>query len=611
MPVHARSRLVNPLLGTYFGIFGASLVGIVLLLLIFEQMGVAETSLRLLLLVGSLGLYAAIGAAAYTERPSEFLVSGRRVPAFFNGLVLAVTGLGGTGIVALTGVFFLAGFDALAIALGFVAGFVVMVVLTAPFLRKFGAPTLPGYLGRRFESGAVRVAAAMVAAFPLLLLLVAELKIGIWSARLLTGFGPGEAASVLVVALLLTLAPGGVRSLSWSSSAQSLAALFALLVPAAIVAVLVTNLPVPQMSHGPVLRALVRTELAAGLPAPVAGLFTFDLPGPDLQPITGRYLTAFGSIGPIAFVLAMLGIAAGIAGSPALLGRVVTTPSVYETRRALGWTVFIVGIIVLTLSSVAVFLREILGSSLASASLATLPAGFRNLLDMGLAAVEGRTPQLSPTSFHFKRDGVLLALPVLMNFPAVLVHVVTAGILAAALAGAAAALTTLSTIVSEDVLAVSELVPVEGPWRFMTARGTMLGAAVGGGWLAAGVRGDPLDLLLWSLALSGSCLFPIVLLSIWWKRLNALGTLAGLIAGFGTAVLMVFTGELMETGLDGALAAAVAAPVSFVVAILVARVTPSPSRNVLELVRDLRVPGGETLYDREVRLSQQRQVQRG
>lgn len=147
MPVMPSSRLVNPLLGTYFGIFGASLVGIVLLLLIFEQMGVAQTSLRLLLLVGSLGLLCCDRRGRLHRAGVRIPGLRRRVPAFFNGLVLAVTGLGGTGIVVLTGVFFLAGFDALAIALGFVAGFVVMVVLTAPFLRKFGAPTLPGYLG--------------------------------------------------------------------------------------------------------------------------------------------------------------------------------------------------------------------------------------------------------------------------------------------------------------------------------------------------------------------------------------------------------------------------------------------------------------------------------
>lgn len=605
MSVHPRSRLVNPLLGTYFGIFVSSLVAIVLLIVIFEQLGVAEETLRLAMMLGSVALYAIIGAGAYTAAPSEFFLSGRRVPAFFNGLVLATAALGGTGLVAGSGALFLAGFDALCVPLGILAGLVLMVILIAPFLRKFGAPSIPSYLGRRFDSGTVRVVAASICVAPLVLLFIAELKIAVWAIELLTDFSPSVAVMVVSVALIATLGAGGIRSLSWSGSAQALTMLLTLLVPVAIVSVLVTNLPLGQMSHGPVLRGLMRTEMLQGVPTPVAGPFSFYLPGPDLQPIASRYATAFGNVGPIAFVLAILSIMAGIAGSPALLTRAVTTPSVYETRKSIGWSVFLIGVIIMTVSASCVFLRDILMSTLVGSSPSKLPVGIKSLIDQGLAAIDGRSPQLSATSFLFKRDGALLALPVMMGFPRLLAHLVTAGAIAAALAAAATALMSLATILAEDVINAPESELASDSSRVGIARLAIAGAAIPAAWLAVAIKGDPLDLLLWSLALSGSSIFPVLVLSIWWKRINPWGAVAGMTSGFAVALLILLIGALNNAGFGGALAPALAIPIATFAAVITSRVTTAPDRQLLELVRELRVPGGETIYDRSVRQARQ------
>jgi cation/acetate symporter len=115
--------------------------------------------------------------------------------------------------------------------------------------------------------------------------------------------------------------------------------------------------------------------------------------------------------------------------------------------------------------------------------------------------------------------------------------------------------------------------------------------------------------LLWSLTLSGSCAFPVIVLSIWWKRANAWGALAGLSVGFTLAVVAILTGEVASVGLPGATAAVVAAPAALMAMLVVSLVTPAPGRQVLELVRELRIPGGETFYDRETRLALLRQQQ--
>nr|HML44700.1 sodium:solute symporter [Hyphomicrobium zavarzinii] len=139
MPFSHRTGYVNPRLGTYFGIFMSAFVALTLLVLILEGLGVSDSTLRLAMFLGPIAFYAIIGLAAYSSEPIDYFAAGRRVPAFYTGLVLAQTALGATGLVALTGAFFLIGFDALCIVIGGLAGFVVMAVLLAPFFRKFGA----------------------------------------------------------------------------------------------------------------------------------------------------------------------------------------------------------------------------------------------------------------------------------------------------------------------------------------------------------------------------------------------------------------------------------------------------------------------------------------
>ena len=209
----SRTRFVNPRLGAYFGIFVSLLTGLVLLLMIFEQLGTSELVLRWAMLLGPLVLYCAIGLSVPSHEAIEFFASGRRVPAGYTGLGLASAAMGATGIVAMTGIFFLIGFDALCLVIGGLAGFVIMAVMLAPFLRKFGAFTVPSYLGRRFESKPVRIAAAALIAVPLLLLLAAELSMGAGAAAWLTGQPRGLMILLLVVAMIVTVVLGGMRSL--------------------------------------------------------------------------------------------------------------------------------------------------------------------------------------------------------------------------------------------------------------------------------------------------------------------------------------------------------------------------------------------------------------
>lgn len=600
MSVTSRTRFVNPRLGTYFGIFASSLTGLVMLLLIFEQLGTSDSILRWGMLLGPLILYAGIGLCAPTNEPIEFFAAGRRVPAGYTGLGMAVAAMGATGMVAATGVFFLIGFDALFLLIGGLAGFVVMSVMLAPFFRKFGTFTVPSYLGRRFESRTVRLLSAGLMAVPALLMLAAELRMGAFAAGWLVGQAQGFMIITLAAAFVLTAVLGGMRSLTWSGSAEAIAAVMALLVPVTIVAVMITNFPLPQLTNGPLLRALMHSEVAQSLPIVDASDLAFGLPGEGMAHITKRFTVPFGAIGPTAFVIAMLTVLAGVASSPWLIPRVAMTPGVYETRKSLGWATVYFALIMLTCAAIAVYMRDMLMDLVKSGG-ATLPEWMRHLVELGFVTFDPSAP-MTYTGFSFARDSVLLSLPVAAGLPNVVLYLAAAGIVAAALVGASATASAAGNVVAEDVVNGVSWEPLPRAGRLHTARLAMAGTAVAGGVVALLAPTDPLRLLLWSLALSGSTFFPVLVLSIWWKRMNDFGAIAGMSCGFAVAVLTILAGEANILGLDGPLAAMLGLPAGALGAILASLATPQPSRSVLELVREIRIPGGEVIYDREMRL---------
>ena len=182
-----RARMVNPRLGTYFSIFAALYTALFLLILIFEQLSLDDHLLRLAFFAGPDSHLRCDRSFRRDERYA-LLFRGRPAGAgAYTGLLLGASALGGTLIVAGTGMFFFAGFDALVLLIGTLTGFVIMAIALAPFYRKFGAFTVPSYLGRRFESRPLRVVTAAVAAVPMLLVLSAELRMGGGVAQRLVG----------------------------------------------------------------------------------------------------------------------------------------------------------------------------------------------------------------------------------------------------------------------------------------------------------------------------------------------------------------------------------------------------------------------------------------
>lgn len=600
MPLAARQRLINPRLGTYFSIFAALFTAMFLLLLIFEQLKVDDAMLRLALLAGPLILYAVIGLSVATQDTLGYFAAGRRVPAGYTGLVLAMSALGATFLVSATGAFFFSGFDALVLMIGGLTGFVIMAMLLAPFYRKFGAYTVPSYLGRRFESKPLRLVAAMVAVVPMLLILSAELKLGASIASRLTGFGSGPMVLLLVAALAITIAPGGKRSFTWAAVAQSIAVLLALLVVATTVSSIVTNLPIPQLTHGPLVRGLVRNEVKQGLQLISVWPLAFDLPREGFQVLTKPYTQPFGAVGPLGFVLGTLMIACGIASAPWLLPRIAAAPGVYEARKSLGWATLFFGLTMLTLSSVAVFMRDFALDVVTTERVGPLPKWLYDAAALGFVQFDQAATRLSFGTLQFDRDAVLFALPVAAQLPVAFTYLLLAGAIAAALVAAGATTAALAAVLGEDVVQGLTWEPVSKDNRIWITRGFVAVSAFCGGALTIVAPTDPLRLVLWALSLTGSSMFPILVLSIWWKRLTRQGAFFGVATGFAAAAAAIFAGEAGLIWLPSAIAGCIGLPVATFVAMTVSLAWPETSRHALEVVRDIRVPGGQIIYDREM-----------
>jgi cation/acetate symporter len=600
MAYTVRPRIANPRLGSYFGIFAALFSAVFLLTLIFEQLQLDDRWLRWAAFAAPLVIYFAVGAAAATQDTLSFFAAGRRVPAAYSGVVLAVSMLGGTFVVAGCGAFFFAGFDALVLMFGVVSGLVVMAMALAPFYRKFGAYTLPSYLGRRFDSKPLRLASAAVSVVAMLLVLAAELRIGAVISSKLLGADFNVLALLLAAFVAFAVAPGGKRSFTWTAVAQSIAVLIALMTVATLISVLVTSLPVPQLANGPLVRGLVRNEINEGLPLVSVWPLAFELPGEGFQTLSKPYTQPFGAVGPIAFIVGAMTIAAGVAAAPWLLPRVAAAPGVYEARKSLGWATVFAGFILLTLSSVAIFMRDFALDAVMSDRVGPLPSWLTVAAANGVVAFDAAATRLDFASLQFERDAILFGATIAAGAPMAFCYLMMAGALAACLAAASATTISLAAVLGEDVVQGLSWEPASRDHRVLITRGFVGVAALSGAALTIMAPTDPLRLVLWALSLTAASLFPVMILSIWWKRLTPSGAVLSVVGGFAAAACSIFAGESGLLQMPSEIAACLGIPIAAAIALVVSTLQPEASRHGLEIMRDIRVPGGEIIYDREM-----------
>ncbi len=596
---------VNPRLGTSFGIFTSAFASLVLMLIILEQLGLDRNWISQLIIILPLLFYAGIGIMVRTASVEDFFISGQRVPPLYNGFALSANLISGAGLMGLIGSFFFIGYDALPIPLGWIAGLGVGSVLFAPYLRKAGAYTLPGFFGIRFSSSVLRLVAALALFPPVLMLLVAEFRIGELVAGIFLDIRPQFLLEIGAAFLILTVIFGGMRSLTWTQCAQFIVVVLGISIPLVAISVMVTNLPLPQLAYGGILKETAQLEAQHGLIAESAAPLSSALPTADPAPITHNFAVLFQSLSAGDFLALTLCIMLGTAVLPAQIARLSTPPSVSGVRKSFGWAALLVGLIVLTIPAYAAFAKFQVTKQLLGLPAAQIPDWANLLSQLGLITLSANPldPALGSAKVLFNRDTVALMLPVINQFPFVLVGVVGAAAIAAVLAAAGGQLVSLGTALSNDVYYVFHR-SASPSRRLLVARIAMIAFAAAAVSVASREDLDPLRLMIWAASLCAGSFFAPLAMAIWWRGLTVLGGLFGIAAGFAvTAACILVSDAHPMLGVDGLTAALLGVPVSAIAAFAGSLIPPRPGTATLEIVDEMRVPSGETVHARLTRLA--------
>jgi cation/acetate symporter len=600
MNVRSR-RTTNPHLGAYYGIITSAFVSLILMLAMFEQLGVRQMLLAEIMLLAPLALYLVIAVGSRTLEAEDFFCSGRRVPPLFNGFVLAAITVGGVGVLAYTGTVFFLGFDALAIGLGWTAGLLIGGVLFVPYLRKSGSYTLPTFLGHRFRSRTIRIAASAMLLLPTALLLAAEMKVAALIAVVVLPVSFSVAVIVIASFLAITAILGGMRSITWTGSAEFIVGAIGLVVVVTTVSIMLTNIPAPQLTYSETFSSLHNAEITAGVtPVQPDGPASL-LPGAAPTASTKPFQQPFGSLSEVDFATFFLCLALGTASLPSLLTRSGVAGSISDQRRSTAWGLLLVALFVMTAPAMAAFAKLIVFKDIATAPASALPSWLADLNARHLlqALDINGDGAIGAQELLIARDGIALALPAAAELPFVLSALMATAAVAIALAAATSHLFTLGASLAEDLYRVLD--PHQTLPRLVAAWAAIAATALAAAIFLIIAEVDPLRAALTAFAFAASTFFPALLLAIWWRRCTVAGALAAMGTGFGVMLVEVAIGRGFATGQTvlttpvASLAGVVLGLIAGVAASLYWRTSSKAEESYYE---EMRNPDGEAIYDR-------------
>ncbi len=325
-------------IGRIYLIFTTGFIMFVLLLGILEQqIGLSPTLIGWALLLFTIGIYAVIGVSSRARSLDEYFVAGRRIPAFFNGMAIGADWMSAASFISMAGTLWLLGYEGLAYIMGWTGGYVLLALLLAPYLRKFGQFTIPDFVAARYDGSRARAVAAIIGVIISFTYVTAQVTgIGIIMSRFLgVRYLPGVLIGLGAVLFCCYL--GGMKAITWTQVAQCIILLLAYLAPVTILSLRSTGVPFPQLMYGEALQQITRLETAQG--------------------ITSSFVTPFNDWTPWNFLGLMLCLMLGTAGMPHILIRFYTVPDVGAARRSVGWAMVFICMLYFTAPAYAAFSR--------------------------------------------------------------------------------------------------------------------------------------------------------------------------------------------------------------------------------------------------------------
>lgn len=574
------------------------------------------------ILVGiTFSLYFGIAIWARAGSTKEFYVAGGGVSPLANGLATAADWMSAASFISMAGIISFAGYDGSVYLMGWTGGYVLLALLLAPYLRKFGKFTVPDFIGDRYYSNTARTVAVICALIVSFTYVAGQMRgVGIvFSQFLQVDITVGVIIGMAVVLVFAFL--GGMKGITYTQVAQYCVLIFAFMVPAIFISIQMTGHVVPQIGMG------ARVEDGAYLLDKLDSLHT-ELGFKEFTSGSKSTWDVF------AITLALM---AGTAGLPHVIVRFFTVPNVKDARKSAGLALFFIAILYTTAPAVAVFARTNLIQTVSNTSYTEIPEWFKNWENTGLIAwadknkdgkiqyvagssIDGKKPIFTEergasgerlisnpstleNELYVDRDIMVLANPEIAKLPNWVIALVAAGGLAAALSTAAGLLLVISTSISHDLIKKQIKPDISDKGELMAARISILFAIVIAGLFGIYPPGFVAAVVALAFGLGAASFFPAIILGIFDKRMNKEGAIAGMVVGI---CLMLFYMIRFKTGLVGIMEArpasewwfgtspegfgSIAMTVNFVISIVVSRLTPAPPENVQEIVENIRIP---------------------
>jgi cation/acetate symporter len=467
-------------LGRIYAYYTGGFFGFVIVLGILEQLGVPNRWIGYGFVFLTIAVYAVIGILSRTTDVGEYYVAGRSVPSFYNGMATGADWMSGASFVGMAGTLFLLGYDGLAFVLGWTGGYVLVAILIAPFLRKFGAYTVPDYFAARYEGTTPRMLAVIVLLACSFTYVTAQIfATGLIASRFLA-MDFEVAVYAGLAGILLCSMLGGMKAVTWTQVAQYIVLIVAYLTPVVILSAKKYGIPIPQLTYGQAIAditALEQSMIQKGY-ASAASL------KPHIKPFT--------TYDPLNFFALIFCLMVGTASLPHILMRYFTTPSVRDARSSVAWSLFFIFLLYFTAPAYAAFSKlEVFNLINKGTKLAELPQWMYTYGQIGLVKVCGVDVKVAQAvidacgkiaghpgvlrwqDLNINTDVIVLSTPEIAGMPYVIAGLVAAGGLAAAMSTADGLLLAIANALSHDVYSRT-ILPMKSSGSRMIA--SLLGA---------------------------------------------------------------------------------------------------------------------------------------
>jgi len=559
------------------------------------------------LIVGlSFALYIGIAVWARAGSTKEFYVAGGGVHPFANGMATAADWMSAASFISMAGIISFAGYDGGVYLMGWTGGYVLLALCLAPYLRKFGKFTVPDFIGDRYYSQTARTVAVICAIFICFTYIAGQMRgVGVVFSRFLeVEIETGVYIGMVIVFFYAVL--GGMKGITYTQVAQYCILVFAYLVPAVFLSLMMTGHVLPQTGFG--------ASLADG-----SGMYLLDkLDGLSTELGFAQYTEGSKSMIDVFAITGALMV--GTAGLPHVIVRFFTVPKVKDTRISAAWTLIFIAIVYTTAPALAGFARvnmvdTINGKDGAGTEYAQAPSWIKNWEKTGLITFNDKngdgkmfysagkiTDPASKNEIKIDRDIIVLATPEIADLPAWVIALVAAGGIAAALSTTAGLLLVISTSVSHDLLKRTFMPNISDKQELRAARLAAVVAITISAYFGINPPGFVASVVAFAFGLAASSFFPAIIMGIFSKTMNKEGAIAGMVSGIlftiGYIVYFKFISPDLNSaenwlfGISPEGIGLIGMVVNFVVAVAVQKVTKEIPAEVIEMVDSIRSPKG-------------------